>query len=98
MEELLKALTPWPPLQGFVIGIIVAAAGAWAVRRGFQDSKKNEPSIEEIKSKWEMHKAIGHIHENSFVIVDLLRRGNELAEQQLAALNRLGDLRWNAKQ
>jgi len=98
MEELLKALAPWPVMQGIAIGIIVAAIGAWAVRRGLQDSKKNETSIEDIKSKWEMHKAIGHIHENSFEIVKLLERANELGEQQLAALNRMNDLRWNAKQ
>lgn len=99
MEELLKALGPWPLVQGIVIGIIVAAIGAWAIRRGLQDfSKKTEPSIEDIKSRWEFNKAIEHMHENSFEIVDLLKRGNELAEQNLAATNRLFDTRWNAKQ
>jgi hypothetical protein len=98
MEELLKALGPWPLVQGIVIGLIVAAIGAWAIRRGLQDSKKNEPSIEDIKSRWELHRSIGHLDKNSFEIVDLLKRGNELVEQLTAAVNRLADSRWNAKQ
>lgn len=99
MDKLLEALGPWPLVQGIVIGIIVAAIGAWAIRRGLQDfSKRTEPSIEDIKSKWELHRSIGHLDKNSFEIVDLLKRANELAEQQIAAINRLGDSRWNAKQ
>ncbi|MBR0855680.1 hypothetical protein [Bradyrhizobium liaoningense] len=40
MEELLKALGPWPMVQGIVIGLLVAAAGFWAIRRGMQDSAR----------------------------------------------------------
>lgn len=98
MEELLKALGPWPLVQGIVIGFIVAAIGTWAVRRGFQDSKKNGSSIEDIKSKWEMQKAIINLQDNSFDMVKLLERGNEIQEQQLAAINRIFDTRWNSKQ
>lgn len=98
MEDLLKALGPFPVVQGIAIGIIVAAIGAVAIRRGWQDSQKNEPSIEDIKSRWELHRSIGHLDKNSFEIVDLLKRGNEIAEQQAAAINRLADIRWNAKQ
>ncbi|BAL76019.1 hypothetical protein [Bradyrhizobium cosmicum] len=42
MEELLKALGPWPVAQGVVIGLIVAAAGFWAIRRGLQDSHRDK--------------------------------------------------------
>lgn len=98
MEELLKALGPWPLVQGIVIGLIVAAIGTWAIRRGWLDSKKNEPSIEDIKSRWELHRSIGHLDKNSFEIVRLLERSNELTDQLLMAINRLADNRWNAKQ
>ncbi|MCK1503140.1 MULTISPECIES: hypothetical protein [unclassified Bradyrhizobium] len=40
MEELLKALGPWPVAQGIVIGLLVAAAGFWAIRRGLQDNQR----------------------------------------------------------
>lgn len=98
MEELLKALGPWPTVQGIAIGIIVAAVGIWAMRRGVQDSRKREPSVEDIKAKWELQKAIGHIHENSFEMVEHLKRSNDLQEQLLAAINRFNDNRWNKKQ
>ncbi len=98
MEEFLRALGPWPLLQGIAFGLVIAAIGAWAVRRGLQDSRKNEPDIEDIKARWELHKAIGHIQQNSFEIVKLLERANELAEQQLAVLNRIFDDRWNRSQ
>jgi hypothetical protein len=98
MEEILKALGPWPTVQGIAIGIIVAAVGVWAMRRGMQDSRKGEPNVEDIKAKWELQKAIGHIHENSFEIVECLKRSNDLAEQILAALNRVNDTRWNKRQ
>lgn len=98
MEEILKALGPWPVFQGVVIGLMVAAAGAWAIRRGLQDAKKEEPAVEDLKARWELQKAIGHIHENSFDMVKLLERHNELLELVLAAINRLADSRWNSKQ
>ena len=98
MDEILKALGPWPTVQGIAIGIIVAAVGVWAMRRGMQDSRKSEPDVEDIKARWELQKAMGHIHENSFEMVKCLERSNELAEQILAALNRFNDNRWNKRQ
>ncbi len=105
MEEALKALAPWPTAQGILIGIIIAGIGVWVMRRGLQDYRKNEPDVEDIKAKWELQKAMAHIHENSFAIVKLLEKSNELAERSnehaeaiLAALNRVFDTRWNRKQ
>lgn len=98
MEEILKALGPWPTVQGIAIGIIVAAVGVWAMRRGMQDSRKHEPSVEDIRAKWELQKAMGHICANSFEVVELLKRSNDLAEQMLAALNRFNDHSWNKRQ
>lgn len=98
MDEILKALAPWPMLQGIMLGLLVAAGGAWAMKRGFQDSKKTEPSVEDLQARWEMQKALAHIHENSFVIVDLLKKQNDLAERMLAALNRIGDNLFNIRQ
>lgn len=98
MEEVLKALSPWPQAQGILIGLIIAALGVWAFRKGLLDSKKSEPNVEDIKARWELQKAIAHIHDNSFDMVKLQERSNELAEQILAAINRLTDTRWNKRQ
>ncbi|WP_448031561.1 hypothetical protein [Bradyrhizobium liaoningense] len=46
MEELLKALGPWPVAQGMVIGLLVAAAGFWAIRRGLQDNQRTRDDDE----------------------------------------------------
>ena len=49
MEELLKALGPWPVAQGIVIGLLVAAAGFWAIRRGLQDNQRPRDDDREIR-------------------------------------------------
>lgn len=99
MDKLIEALGPWPMVQGMVLGLVVAAIGIWAMRRGMQEnSLKGENAIEDIRARWELQKAIGHIHENSFEMVEQLKRGNDLAEQMVSAVNRLNDTRWNAKQ
>lgn len=97
MKELIEALGPWPTLQGIVIGMIVAGAGVWAILRGLQ-GRGREPQLEEAKARWEVHNWLRHIHDNSFQIVDLLERQNDLATQLLAAINRFNDHRWNGRQ
>jgi hypothetical protein len=97
MKELLEALGPWPTVQGIAIGIIVAGVGIWAMRRGMLDKSKDLP-LEDVKAKWELYTQIRHIHENSFAMVEQLKRSNDLAEQQLAAVNRANDMRWNKNQ
>jgi hypothetical protein len=42
MEEVLKVLSPWPMAQGVLIGLIIAAGGFWAMRRGLQDNHKRD--------------------------------------------------------
>lgn len=98
MGELLNALTPYPMALGIAIGLIIAAIGVWAMRKGMQERSAKETPIEDVKARWETHARIGHMHENSFEIVKLLEKANDIAEAQLAALNRLFDTRWNKHQ
>lgn len=98
MDELIKALGPWPLLQGIALGTIVAATGAWAIRKGLQSSRKSDVPIEDMRAEWAAYEQLRHIHENSFEIVECLKRSNDLAAQILAALNRFNDMRWNLKQ
>lgn len=110
MEEILKALAPWPLLEGVVLGIMVAAAGFWAMRRGMQENRRREAASgdalavrleladDERKAQWKAHEHLDHIHENSFAMVKLMEK---MVEQQLmvvAAVNRLADTRWNKHQ
>lgn len=98
MKEVLEALAPWPVIQGIAIGLVIAGLGVWALLRGMQDQKKDEPAVEDLKARWEMQKAIAHIHENSFKILACLEQQNDIGERLLAALNRLADQRWNREQ
>jgi len=98
MGELLNALTPYPMALGIAIGLIIAAVGVWAMRKGMQDRRERDTPIEDVKARWETNTRIGHIHENSFDIVKLLERSNDLAEAQLAVMNRIADGRWNKHQ
>lgn len=110
MEEILKALAPFPLLEGVVLGIMVAAAGFWAMRRGLQESRRRETASgealavrleladDERRAQWEAHKHLDHIHENSFAIVKHLEKLVELQLTSIAALNRIADARWNKHQ
>ena len=97
MKELIEALGPWPTLQGIAIGMIVAGIGVWAILRGLQGRGREAP-LEDAKQRWEEHKWMEHIHENSFEVVKQLERANDLTEQMLAAMNRFNDSRWNIRQ
>lgn len=96
LEELTKALGPWPLLQLF-LGLSVLAAGVWAIVRG-QRGRSEVASFEEKRAEWAAYEQLSHVEENSFRFVKLLEKSNDLAEAQLAALNRLFDSRWNKHQ
>ncbi len=103
MKELLDALNPFPLAQGILIGLVVAAGGFWAVRRGLQDSRKRdslpvevarvhiELSDEEKRLEWIAYEQLENIEKNSFKMAELLK---SIAE----AVNRLADNRWNSRQ
>jgi hypothetical protein len=98
MEEAVKALAPWPVLQGVVIGLIVAAVGFWAMRRGLQENKRRETATgealavrleladDERKAQWKAHEQLDHLHENSFKIVRLLEQLVEATQASKATL------------
>jgi hypothetical protein len=101
MDELIKSLGPWPMIQGLVIGMIVAAAGIWAIRRGIQDSRKNRidsESLEGIRAKWAAYQQLEHIENNSFEIAALLEKMIEGQARLHEVLNRIADTKWNRHQ
>jgi ABC-type nickel/cobalt efflux system permease component RcnA len=110
MEEVVKALGPWPLIQGMALGMIVAAIGFWAMWRGTQESRRRartsdeaqtiriDLTDEELRMRWDAHKHLDHIHENSFAMVKHLEKLVELNLTVIAALNRVADSRWNKGQ
>lgn len=108
MEEVVKALAPWPVLQGIVIGLLVAAAAFWAMRRGLQENRRREGldvqpirlhlTDDEKKAQWAAYEQLQQICENSFAVKHHLEKMVEGQSLLLAALNRLSDSRWNKGQ
>jgi hypothetical protein len=98
MEELLKALGPWPTVQGIAIGIIVAGVGIWAMRRGLQDKSRGDPPLEEKRQEWLAYKQLENIEQNSWKIAAALERQVEILTHLHETLNRIFDARWNRRQ
>ena len=99
MEELLKALGPWPTLQGLALGLVIAAIAGWAIRRGMQDSRRrDEPDIEEEIRQREAYGHLKDLAEGISELIDLSRKLNENIVAHHAALNRILDTRWNRHQ
>lgn len=111
MEEVLKALAPWPVVQGIGIGMLVAALGFWAIRKGLQEDLRKagdgsdiarivriDLSDEEKRWQWEAYKQLGHLEGNSFQSVKHSEDSVELLREILKSINRLADGRWNGRQ
>lgn len=96
MEEILKALSPWPLLEGIVLGCIVAAGAIWAINRGLRDSRNDrrvnvENDMDRQRAEWAAYEQLRNIEQNTFKIVDTQTR-------MVDAVNRLVDVIWNRRQ
>lgn len=98
MDELLKALGPWPMVQGIAIGLIVGGLGFYAMRLGLRDRRSGEPSLDALKAQWAAYEHLDNIHQNSFAIVKNMEKLVEAQLLTMAAINRLSDSRWNRLQ
>jgi hypothetical protein len=86
MDEVTKALGPWPILQ-MVFGVVVLGLGVWSIMRGIK-GKEDKSSDDDKRATWEAYNQLGNIEENTFKIVK--------AQEQIAlAVNRLVDVVWN---
>ncbi len=86
MDEVIKALGPWPILQ-MLFGLVVLVLGVWSIVRGLK-GKEDKASDEDKRAEWEAYHQLSNIEENSFKIV-------RTQEQLVAAVNRLVDVIWN---
>lgn len=88
LDELTKALGPWPILQ-LVLGIAVLGAGIWAVMRGTQ-GRDNDKDTDK-RAEWAAYEQLRNIEENTFRIV-------ASQEKMVETVNRLTSILWNQRQ
>lgn len=89
LEELTKALGPWPILQVF-FGLSVLGAGIYAIVRGAR-GKQDDMNLEERRAEWAAREQLRNIEENSFKIASS-------NEKVVEAINRLSSVLWNNRQ
>lgn len=101
MDELTKALGPWPVLQ-FTLGAIIFLGSAYMVFRGITGAKNNPApapptgSPEEEMARWRAYERLENIEEQVFklaeqqrVQIDLTRQLVHLEHQNLDAFRNL---------
>lgn len=89
LEELTKALGPWPLLQ-LLFGLSILGAGIWAIVRGSR-GKSEAVSIEDRRAEWAAYEQLRNIEENTFKIVESQKRMVEVVD-------RLASVIWNRGQ
>ena len=85
-EAVVKMLGPWPVLQ-FFFGVGVLGFGVWMIVRGIQ-KKEGPPQLEDQRAEWMAYQQLRNIEENSFKMVELLRRIDE-------EIQRTNSILWN---
>lgn len=89
LEELGKALGPWPILQVF-FGLSILGAGIYAIVRGAR-GKQDNMNLEDRRAEWAAREQLRNIEENSFKIASS-------NEKVVEAINRLSSVLWNNRQ
>jgi hypothetical protein len=87
MDEVTKALGPWPILQ-MVFGLVVLGLGVWSIVRGIK-GKEDKVSDEDKRAEWEAYNQLSNIEANTFKIA-------ATQEKIVETLNRLVDVIWNS--
>lgn len=86
MEEVAKALGPWPILQT-IFGVIVLLLGVWSIIRGI----KGKDYADDQRADWEARNQLQNIEQNTFKIV-------ESNQKLVEAIDRLATVMWNNRQ
>ena len=88
LEELTKALGPWPILQVF-FGLSILGAGIYAIVRGAR-GKPDDIRLEDRRAEWAAYEQLRNIEENTFKIV-------AAQEKIVASVNQLVSVIWNSQ-
>lgn len=90
MEETLRALGPYPFLQ-LMFGMVILGLGIWSIIKGLQAKE----SPEEQRAQWEARQQLENLESNSWKIVALLEKHNELLVRQNELMGRLASVLYN---
>lgn len=89
MDEISRALGPWPILQ-MIFGVVILGLGVYSIIRGVK-GKETPIQLEDRRAEWLAYEHLKNIEENSFKMVDLLRKHNEDLERFISVM-------WNRGQ
>lgn len=95
MDEIIKALGPFPALQ-VVFGAIVLGLGVYSVIRGLYG--KEGAKIEDQRSRWEAYGQLERIDRTAEQLLQEMRTNNELTKQLIDTVNRWGAFFFNKTQ
>lgn len=97
LDELMKALGPWPILQ-VILGLMAFGAGVWAVIRGLNSSKRDTGmALEDKRAEWAAYEQLKNISENSFKMVELQAKIVDGQAQMRDAINALITALWRQR-
>jgi hypothetical protein len=97
MEEITKALGPWPFLQ-FVFGVVVLGLGVWSISRGLKGKEEKSFQIEDKRAEWAAYDQLKNIEENTFKMVENQKILGENQKSIVESVNRLTSVLWNRDQ
>lgn len=86
VEEITKALTPWPLLQYF-LGLLIFLGGVWFIVRGVTGKEGKEDERE----RWETYQRVENIERD----IAKIRESNQ---RLLEAIQQLTSILWNYRQ
>lgn len=97
LDELMKALGPWPILQ-VILGMLAFGAGVWAIIRGFNSSRKETGmALEDKRAEWAAYEQLKNISENSFKMVELMAKLVDGQAQMRDSVNALITAMWRQR-
>lgn len=100
MDEITKALGPWPVLQ-FAFGALILLGGAWVVLKGVHNSKHGDNSpanMDDQRERWEAYNRLENIEDCCFKIVEQQRTMIGAIQSLDASFRQLTAALWNRAQ
>jgi hypothetical protein len=82
MEGALTALGPYPFLQ-LIFGVAILGLGVWSIIKGLN---AKGPTQEDQRADWAAREQLKNLEENSWKLVHLLEKQNELLGRLAAVL------------
>lgn len=96
MEEVAKALGPWPILQ-MIFGLVILGLGVWSIMRGLKGKEENM-RLEDRRQEWAAFEQLKNIEENTFKMIEHQKTVIDTQRAIVQAVNQLTSVLWNREQ